>query len=271
MSWFQRIFRRKQLQRAELLAQPFPPDWLPTVARCLPCYHAMPPAPRDTLRRAIQVFVAEKRFVGTGGLVVDDEVKVTIAGQACLLIAGIPHLGVFPRLHEIIVHPHVYGEVVEAVGPDGTRYQIPQMRAGEAWRRGPVRLAWDSVTRSIARPCDGYNVVYHEFAHVLDMQDGWTGGSPPLEKEQQVAWARVFDAEYDAFVAAERRGQPTFLNPYGAANPTEFFAVLTEHFFEQPRGLRARHPELYGQLTGFYRQDPARWMSAWQKGQDSAR
>ncbi|MFH1747952.1 MAG: M90 family metallopeptidase [Planctomycetota bacterium] len=260
MSWFDRIFRRKKLRRAEITSRPFPDEWLPVVERSEPHYASLPAEHQRTLRELIQIFVAEKRFLGIAGLEMTDEIKVTIAAPACLLIAGIPHLDVYPRLSEIIVRPKIYGEVTEAVGPDGRRYQIADARAGEAWRRGPVVLAWDSVTHSIAWPCDGYNVVYHEFAHVLDMQAGGIDGAPVLEtRDQRAAWQRVFTAEYEAFLEAERRGKKTFLNPYGATRPAEFFAVVTEHFFEQARKLRRRHPDLYEQLVGFYQQDPARW------------
>jgi Mlc titration factor MtfA (ptsG expression regulator) len=260
VSWFDHIFRRNRLRRAKIISRPFPGEWLATVEHNLPCYRSLSPEQQRILRECVQLFVSEKRFLGIHGLEITDEIRITVAAQGCLLVVGIPHLGVYPRLHEVIVRPHIFGEAVEAVGPDGTRYQIPQTRAGEAWRRGPVVLAWDSVTRSIARPCDGYNVIFHEFAHVLDMQAGVISGAPPLDtRQQQIAWQRVFQSEFEAFIEANRRGRPTLLNPYGATSPPEFFAVVTEHFFEQPERLKARHPALYEQLQSFYRQDPASW------------
>lgn len=262
-SWFDRILHPKRRQPAKTVRPAFPDEWLATVQRSLPAYGWLPADHQRRLRECVQAFVAEKEFLGTYGLEITDEIKVTIAAQAGLLVIGIPHLGVYPRLREVIVRPHVFGDVIEAIGPDGQRYDIPQMRAGEAWRRGPVVLAWDSVKRSIARPCDGYNVVFHEFAHVLDMQAGIANGAPPLEtREQQAEWSRVFNAEYKAFIEAERRGRPTLLNPYGASSPAEFFAVVTEHFFEQPGALRARHRDLYVQLRLFYQQDPETWRRA---------
>lgn len=260
MGWFDRIFRRKRLRRQAVLDRPFPKAWQRVLDRGAPFYRRMPIAHRRILRQCMQVFIAEKEFLGCGGMTVSDEMKVTIAAPACLLIVGLPHLDVYPRLHEVIVNPHTFGDVVEAVGPDGRRYRIPQTRVGEAWRRGPVVLAWDSVRRSVARPCDGYNVVFHEFAHVLDMQAGIADGVPPHESRQRQAdWARVFRAEFDAFLEAHRTGRPTFLDPYGASSPTEFFAVVTEHFFEQPTELQSQHPDLYVQLAAFYHQDPAKW------------
>ncbi|MBN2559696.1 MAG: zinc-dependent peptidase [Phycisphaerae bacterium] len=267
MSWFDRIFRRKRLRRNRIISQPFPDDWRRVVRRSASFYPHLPREHRRVLRECIQVFIAEKEFLGIDDLTITDEIKVTIAAPACLLIVGTPHLGVYPSLREVIVQPHDFGDVVEAVGPDGRRYRIAHMRSGEAWRRGPVVLAWNSVEHAIAHPCDGYNVVFHEFAHVLDMQAGIADGVPPLPtKHQQAAWSRVFDAEYKAFIEAARRGRRTFLDPYGASSPAEFFAVVTEHFFEQPLALARKHAELYAQLRIFYQQDPAKWSLAAKSG-----
>lgn len=260
MSWFNRLFRRKRLRRAEITGRPFPDEWLHVMRRSAPFYRRLPDEHQRALRRCVQIFVAEKAFLGSGGLNITDPIKVSVAAPACLLIVGTPELDVYPRLREIIVHPHNFGDVIEAVGPDGRPYRIPRLRAGEAWRRGPVVLAWNSIRRSVAAPCDGYNVVFHEFAHVLDMQTGIADGTPPLRtRQQQADWARVFNAEFEAFTEANRRGRHTFLDPYGASNPAEFFAVVTEHFFEQSRQLRTEHPELYAQVKALYRQDPAEW------------
>lgn len=260
MPWFDHIFRRKQARREALLAQPFPKDWSATVRRSLARYSLLPPERRRILRAGVRIFVAEKEIIGIGPLKITDEIKVAIAAQACLLLVGRPEFDVFPRLGEVIVQPHDFGKIVEAVGPDGRKYRIPELHAGEAWRQGPIVLAWDSVRHSIARPCDGYNVVFHEFAHALDTQLGITDGAPPLEtSELRKTWTRVFLAEFRAFMSAARRGRRTFLDPYGAGEPVEFFAVVTEHFFEQPRELRRKHPQLYAQFKLLYRQDPARW------------
>ena len=257
MSWFDRLFRRRELRRAEITNRPFPDNWERVLRSSLPRGWRLPAEGMDRLRRCVQIFIAEKDFLGLDGLEITDEIRVTVAAPACLLLIGIPHLDVYPRLREVLIHPHVFGDEIEAVGPNGRRYRIPRIHAGEAWVRGPVVLAWDSVRRSIASPCDGYNVIFHEFAHVLDMQAGIADGAPPLDtRDQQREWSRVFNEEYQAFTAATRAGRPTLLNPYGATKPAEFFAVVTEHFFEQPRQLRTKHPELYGQLRAFYQQDP---------------
>lgn len=261
MGLFDWLSRRKQRRRTEIAAAPFPREWERILSGNVDAYNRLPVDQPPRLQKLVQVFVAEKMFIGSGGVQIDDEIKVTVAGQACILLLGLPELDVFPHVREIIVYPHDFGEIVDAVAPDGRRYRIPAELAGQAWHRGPVLLAWDSVEHSVVSPRDGYNVVYHEFAHALDMQTGGRAdGVPPLAtKEQFAAWSRVFDAEYAAFREADRRGEPTFIDPYGASNPAEFFAVVTEHFFEQPRRMRTKHPELYEQLRLFYRQDPVRW------------
>jgi Mlc titration factor MtfA (ptsG expression regulator) len=261
MGFFDWLFRRKQLRREEILARPFPEPWLDILRWNVRQFARLPDEHQQLLPRLVQIFLAEKTFLGSGGQKLTDEIRVTIAAQACLLLLGLPHLGVYPRLREVIVYPRDFGEIVEAVGPDGRPYRIPHMHAGEAWRGGPVVLAWDEIEHSAVSPCEGFNVVFHEFAHVLDMmKGGGADGIPPLmSKEQYAAWSRVFDASYQAHSQAARTGQPTFLDPYGASSPVEFFAVVTEHFFEQPRQLQSRHPDLYDQMRIFYNQDPVRW------------
>jgi MtfA peptidase len=129
---------------------------------------------------------------------------------------------------------------------------------GEAHLRGPVILTWDSVLRGSVHPEFGHNVVYHEFAHQLDMQDGRGDGTPPLaSREQYARWVEVCTREYTALRERIAQGEPTFLDPYAGTDESEFFAVATEHFFDQPEAMRARHPELYQVLRDFYRQDPA--------------
>ena len=256
MGWWSGLFGRKAAERKAAPAEPFPEAWLRLTRRVVAPYPALDAQQQSRLQRCIQEFVATKRFTGLDGLEITDHIRVEIAAPACLLIVGMPEEHVFPRVHEIIVRPHAFGKVTEAVGPGGRHYQIPEMHSGEAWRRGPIILAWDNVRMSIAHPCDGFNVLYHEFAHALDMENA---AIALLTTAEQHEWRRVFDAAYQAFVAANAQGQPTFLNPYGAKNPAEFFAVITEHFFEQPRPMRQVHSKLYEQLTRIYRLDPASW------------
>ncbi len=268
------LFGGKARRRAAILDGPFPADWLAPLRLGMPFADRLSDEEQSRLHDFVRIFIAEKQFVGCG-LDVTDEMKVTIAAGACVLLLGIEHLDVFPRLREVIVHPHDWSDSVEAIGPDGRRYEIRSSRAGEAWRRGPVVLAWNSVERSVASPCDGYNVVTHEFAHVLDMQSGAADGIPPLAtRAENKEWTQVFFREFQAFVQADRRGGMTFIDPYGATHPAEFFAVASEHFFEQAPQLAMHHPELFALLESFYRQNPTQWKtvsarSRWRSRRDS--
>lgn len=255
------LFGRKARRRERILDEPFPSIWLEVVRHSVPFYNRLSGDHQRRLCEYVQIFIAEKEFLGCAGLSITDEIKVTIAAGACVLLLGLPHLEVFPRLREVIVYPEGLTDTVEAIGPDGRPYQIHQVRAGEAWLRGPVVLAWSSVHRSVVSPIDGYNVVYHEFAHVIDMQTGSADGLPPLSSSDQLdRWTSVFFREFDDFVRSSRRGTVTLIDPYGATHPAEFFAVATEHFFEQPRQLRMTHPDLFELLADFYQVDPTQWI-----------
>lgn len=202
------------------------------------------------------MFLAEKKFEGCGGLEITDEIRVTIAAQACLLLLHRePHY--YPRLVSILVYPHPYVAQARERLPGGIVSEGPSGRLGESWVEDVVVLAWDAVRAGASDANDGHNVVLHEFAHQLDQEDGTSNGAPILEhRSSYVAWARILGAEFAALCEAAGQGRPTDIDPYGATNPAEFFAVVTEAFFERPAALRGRHPQLYAQLRDFYRQDP---------------
>lgn len=202
------------------------------------------------------MFLAEKNFEGCGGLEMTDEIQVTIAAQACILLLHCPH-DYYPGLVSIVVYPSTYRAPKRRLFPDGTVSDHPEPRAGEAWLHGTIVLSWDAVKRSAAAVTDGYNVVFHEFAHRLDQEDGRADGAPILPSLARYAsWARVLGREYGALQMDTEAGRQTLLDKYGATDPAEFFAVVTECFFEQPAQLKARHPQLYEELKTFYRQDP---------------
>ena len=257
MGWLQRLLGRNTQEPPSPAT--FPPGWRRILSETAPFCRWLTAGQRQRLERLIGQFVESKRFIGHG-LDITDDMRVGIAAYACLLVLEIPELGLYPHTDEIIVYPGAFGESVVAIGPDEQRYHVAPSIAGQQIHRGPVLLAWDAVQHAFATPSDGHNVILHEFAHALDRLDRAYNGMPPLHNARQAAkWIRIVGAEYNALAAAAQRGAPTFIRPYGATNHTEFFAVVTEQFFEQPRELMARHPGLYAQFRMFYRQDPARW------------
>lgn len=251
----------RERQREKILEQPFPEEYARVLTRNVPHYARLDAEAQQRLRDLVQVFVVEKHWEGCGGLTLTDEMKVTIAAQACLLVLELPHR-LYENVESIFVYPSA---VLRPEQQDGVFVRSrelvssgPTALLGEAHGIGPVVLAWDRVLRDGLRPRDGHNLVYHEFAHKLDMQDGQADGTPPLEsRAEQKRWQEVCERAFLALRERAQRGQPTFLDQYGATNEAEFFAVATEHFFDQPRALRKEEPELYEALKEFYRQDPA--------------
>jgi len=249
---------RRLRRRKRLLDQPLSLRDQAILQGNVPLYRRLPEGLRRSLHGLIQVFLAEKRFIGCGGLEVTDEMRLTIAAQACMLLLNRPGR-FFPKLRTIYLYPSAF--VVRHARSDGLiETEDREVLAGESWHRGPVVLAWDEVRRTAADPRDGHNVVLHELAHQLDQEDGVVDGAPVLENRSSYrSWARVLGAEYAALRAADRARRPTVLDDYGATDPAEFFAVATEAFFEKPREMAGRHPELYEQLQAFYHLDPAAW------------
>lgn len=278
----------------------FDSAWEDILVREVEFYLALPSEHRAQLRDLIARFIAGKRWWGAEGLEVTDEMRVIVAAFACLLVLGSPELGLYPRTKEVILFPREFGDRVEAVGPDGRRYDVEDLLLGETHYRGPVLLAWDSIkpplrrsrrrqppvrrrggedrtdgtataesrpSRSepgIPRESPAYgDVILHEFAHALDSLDGLWDGTPPLGTDEKLReWAKVFDEEYRTLVRATERGRRTFLDPYGAEDPTEFFAVAAEAFFLDADRMRKTHPRLYDVLADFFRLDPAAWTPA---------
>jgi Mlc titration factor MtfA (ptsG expression regulator) len=245
--------RRRQRHRSQL----FPPVWLDIVKKNLPIYHCLNQADQRKLQGHIQVFLAEKYFEGCGGLVLTDEIKVTIAAHACLLILH-READYYPRLVTILVYPHAYvAKHVESIG-GGVVQEAEMVRLGEAWKEGVVVLSWHAVRQGASVLHRGHNVVLHEFAHQLDLQDGLANGTPTLpHRSQYMSWARVLSDEYEKLRRDLEQGRTSVLDEYGATNLAEFFAVATESFFEKPLQLQRKHPKLYAELKAYYRQDPA--------------
>jgi Mlc titration factor MtfA (ptsG expression regulator) len=240
-----------------LESRPFPPEWSALLERNVPLVRALPAEDRLELERLVQVFIDDKHFEGAGGLELTDEMKLTIAAQACILLLH-RDTDVYPDLDTILVYPSTY--IARAKRRDG--YIVTEeasARLGESWTRGVVVLAWDAIERATTNVHDGHNVVLHEFAHQLDSEDGSMDGAPNLgSRGRYVAWARVLGDEYAELASRVNAGRLSDIDAYGATSPPEFFAVVTETFFEKPVQLRARHPELYAALADFYQQDPAK-------------
>jgi Mlc titration factor MtfA (ptsG expression regulator) len=249
-AWWRRR-RRDAIRRG-----PWPTDWQAIIAKNVPYVARLSPADRDELIGHIKVFLAEKHFEGCAGLQITDEVRVTIAAQACVLLLH-RDTDDYPSLSSILVYPTTYLAPGGGRTPDGLVSDEPQARLGESWTRGEVVLVWDSVLSGAADIHDGQNVVLHEFAHQLDQEDGTSDGAPVLPRRSMyVAWARVLGHDFDQLVRDAAHHHRTLIDRYGATNPAEFFAVATETFFEKPAQLQSKHPDLYAQLRAFYQQDP---------------
>jgi Mlc titration factor MtfA (ptsG expression regulator) len=249
-------------RRRQLRAQPFPPEWLSILDRNLPVFRRLPAGDRTELLGHIQIFLTEKHFEGCGGLELTDEIRVTIAAQACLLLLH-RDTDYYPELTSILVYPTGYTDDGERYLGGGVWEEGPEHRLGHTARTlRALVLAWDAARHGAADPTDGQNVVLHEFAHQLDFENRDVDGTPVLDtRAEYLAWARVMSAEFNALRHAESVGTPTVLDGYGAKNPTEFFAVATEAFFERPRAMQDRHPELYKEMKKFFRQDPVTFSS----------
>lgn len=248
-----REFRRRSLRN-----RLFPAKWRTILEKNVPLFSRLAEADQMELQGHIQVFLAEKRFEGAGGLQITDEIRVTIAAQACILLLHSDGRNYYPGLYSIIVYPHAYIARHYARDPLGIVTEELQPRLGESWSRGAVVLSWDSIRMGAADIHDGHNVVFHEFAHQLDAESGGANGAPILPRRSMyIAWARVLGREYEALRQDVMAGRKPLLDRYGATNPAEFFAVATEYFFERPVELKRIHPKLYEELRLYYHQDPA--------------
>lgn len=252
-SWLRARRRRK------LLAEPFPSWWQPHLDRNVGHYALLSPADQARLRDIARVLIAEKNWLGRGGLFVTEEMKVTIAGQAALLLLGADR-DYFPYTRDIVVFPTEFR--TPTMLDDWEDDELSdRMSAGQAVDRGPVLLAWDDVQREARDPAAGYNVVLHEFAHQLDFAEGISRGVPELgDASLESRWHYVMTVAFADHRSAVKANDPElFFTPHAADDEAEFFADLTEAFFCRPRDLRALHPELYTLLGAFYRLEPVAW------------
>ncbi len=257
--WLLREPLRIEHRRRRVRRQPFPAEWRAILRRRVPYVASMPADLQLQLKKHIQVFLAEKTFTGCAGLVVNDEMRVTIAAQACLLILN-RRAGYFESLREILVYPDAF--IVGKTHADhaGVAHERRDVLAGESWSRGQVVLSWNDAAEGARIANDGRNVVIHEFAHQLDQENGPANGAPRIAgRARRARWAEVMGREFALLQQRAREGRPSLLDTYGASDPAEFFAVASEAFFEQPSRLAAEHAELYAQLAAFYKVDPLSW------------
>jgi Mlc titration factor MtfA (ptsG expression regulator) len=245
-------FRRKRALRRD----GFPPEWRRLIGANVVHWRVLGDDDREILEDYVLRLVTDKRWEAARGFVLTDEMQVTIAAQAALLVLGLGYEA-YRGVGTIIVHPTTMRLTGERSGPiAGTRTNAPLPVLGVAHYDGPVIIAWDSARAGARHPERGHNVVYHEFAHKIDMLDGVVDGTPPLEREEQRRrWIEVCTTEFEALRAGTDDG---FLDGYAAVSPGEFFAVVTESFFDVPIAFEATKPDLYAVLRDFYRQDPAR-------------
>lgn len=237
----------------------FKEEWIGLLENALPLYSRLPEELKSRLHERIARFISSTRFEGCNGLELTEEMVLIVAAQACLLVLhreGKPYL----QLTTVYLYPTTFSSVQKQRDEIGVITEGEVHRLGESWSMGTVVLAWDSVEQGARNFEDARNVTFHEFAHQLDHEDGDTDGAPGLpSREAYRSWARVFSENYAELRERVGSGKPSLLDPYGATKPAEFFAVATETFFEKPRQLHEKSPELYDELRGFYGVDPRDW------------
>ncbi|MEX0964220.1 MAG: M90 family metallopeptidase [Pseudohongiellaceae bacterium] len=248
-----------QLRIARIRRQAFPVAWQQTLLARLPFIARIPLAQQQQLQFLIKVFLADKTFYGCAGQEINDDIRVTVAAQACLLLLNQDRIP-YPDLDSILVYPSTFvatRDVADELGLVSTNH-IAML--GESWSQGKIVLAWDDVEKGVMNLQDGHNVVLHEFAHQLDHESGSSNGAPVLStRGAYKSWAPVFSEEFVELQEDAAQGRHSLLDHYGATNPAEFFAVATETFFERPGEMEAHHRELYQQLKDYYQLDPGQW------------
>lgn len=226
--------------------------WRDTVA-ALPFLAALNREEQGNLKQLAEAFLADKSFTGAGGLELTDAICVSVAAQGCLPVLNLG-LHWYKDWSGVVIYPDEFVIPRQIADETGVVHEYDEVAAGEAWSGGPLILSW----RDVQMAGDGYNVVIHEFAHKLDMREGEPDGVPPLHPGMdRVRWIEVLDTAYENFWNRVNAGEETWIDPYGAEHPGEFFAVVSETFFEWPDVVRDEYPALYDQLARFYRQDPA--------------
>ena len=247
--WWQQRFLRKHRIPLHL--------WETAVAQA-PVLQQLNAGERLRLRELASRFLHKKSIVGAGGLAVTEEMRVSIAAQACLLILNLD-LDYFDGWHEVIVYPDTFVVDHEEQDEAGVVHKTRRALDGESWEQGPVILSWQDAEPGVQPHGPGSNVILHEFAHKLDLLNGSANGMPPLHADMSPpAWTAALASAFDDLNLQLDRYRHSAIDPYAAENPAEFFAVLTETFFEVPQLLYETYPKVYEAFKQFYRQDPLR-------------
>jgi Mlc titration factor MtfA (ptsG expression regulator) len=249
----------KEVQRNKIRAQPFKKQWRKVIQQRMPYFRQMPADLQIQLKQHIQVFLAEKNFIGCNGVKITDEIRITVAAQACLLLLN-RKTNYYPKLKNILVYPRAFVKEQQSLNVDGVQQLQKSTLAGESWEFGKVVLSWQDTVEGAQIPDDGRNVVIHEFAHQLDQENGKANGAPILDKGQSYqCWSTVFSAQFEQLQRQAETGTPSLFDYYGATNPAEFFAVASEVFFEQSKQFYQQYPKLYHQIQQYYQVDPLHW------------
>ncbi len=230
-------------------------DWEQAWAS-LPLLRNLGSAETERLADLALLFLRDKSLEPAQGLLLTAPMRLMIALQACLPVLELG-LDWYRGWYAVILYPDAFVPAREVMDEDGLVWLDNEAKSGEAWEQGPVILSWADVEAGLE--LDGYNVVIHELAHKLDMRDGVANGCPPLHDDMSaVAWKAAFSRAYDALCRQVDADEETVIDPYAAESPAEFFAVVSESFFEVPALLVSEYPDVYAQLRAFYRQDPLR-------------
>jgi len=248
----------KNRRRRRLLGEPFPVAWNHFLV-AIPHVQLLPAEDQTRIRDVLRVLRVEKEWEGCRGLELTEEITVTIAALASILILHMEGY-YFDNVQTILIYPQEFTAPAKQFLGGEAVLESESDNLGEAHYRGPVILCWQEIREDLRAPGYGRNLIFHEFAHQLDMLNGAADGVPLLRERSLVKrWPRVMANEYRRLDRSTQRGRQTLLDPYGAYDPAEFFAVVTESFFDHPGELKANHPELYQLFADYYRQDPASW------------
>ncbi len=245
-------------RRVLVKQQPFPKSWRQILRNNVPYFYSMPADIQLQLKQLVLVFLDEKEFFGFEGVKINDEIKVTIAAQACLLLLN-RETNYYPKLKSIYVYPAAFITSHQSRDSAGVLQSQPRVLSGESWELGKVVLSWKDSKQGALVFNDGHNVIIHEFAHQLDQETGVANGAPFLKSKSNQCWSQVLSVEFEKLQKQAKRNQASLLDHYGATNPAEFFAVASEVFFERPSEMKKQHNDLYIQLQNFYKVNPAVW------------